>query len=391
MKGAWVEAERVEEVRAAARGWKRAGAIGEGTFEEIFRLYPEPRVLPAAVWRVVAFVLVSFVLLLFSGAFAVAMPWRGSSGWILCAFLGAASLVLAELQNASASLVRRGGLEAASFWGIVLPIASLFLLLEETLHVREPAGPNLVLLGAALLFGAGAWRWGIPVFSGFSAAAVLVLLARAPFGRLLWFVAGTALALAAERLGERAALAPSHRATFGVLTLAGVAAAYAAANLWSLDEKTIESLGGARDVAGPDPLLRWTSIAATALVPAIVLVRGLKSRNRVLLDAGLVAAALSLVTLRVYLHIAATWVVLSAAGGALVLGALALNRWLSRGAERERGGFTAEPLYEDDESFRAVELAPVLAAHGASPRAPREGGFSGGGGSFGGGGAGSSY
>ena len=54
MKGEWAAAERVEEVRAAARGWKRAGAIGEGTLEEIFRRYPEPRTLPAPLWRVLS-------------------------------------------------------------------------------------------------------------------------------------------------------------------------------------------------------------------------------------------------------------------------------------------------------------------------------------------------
>ena len=42
-------AERVEEVRAAADGWKRAGAVDDGTFEEIFRRYPEIH------WRVTAF------------------------------------------------------------------------------------------------------------------------------------------------------------------------------------------------------------------------------------------------------------------------------------------------------------------------------------------------
>jgi hypothetical protein len=109
------------------------------------------------------------------------------------------------------------------------------------------------------------------------------------------------------------------------------------------------------------------------------------------LDAGIVIAALSLITLRHYVHIAATWLVLSLAGTALVLLALALNRWLSKGPEKERDGFTAEPLFADEARLRALELAPVVAAHAPGPRPPVEPGYQGGGGSFGGGGAGGSY
>ena len=70
MKAAWIEAERVEEVRAAARGWKTGGAIGTGTFEEILGRYPEPRPLPALLWRILVFVFVSLAVLLLLSAFA---------------------------------------------------------------------------------------------------------------------------------------------------------------------------------------------------------------------------------------------------------------------------------------------------------------------------------
>ena len=83
--------------------------------------------------------------------------------------------------------------------------------------------------------------------------------------------------------------------------------------------------------------------------------------------------------------------VLSLAGAALVLLALALNRWLSRGAEKERDGFTAESLFADERRLRAFELVPVVVAHAPESRPPVEPGYQGGGGSFGGGGAGGSY
>jgi hypothetical protein len=393
LKGAWVAAERVEEVRAAARGWKRAGAIGEGTFEEISRRYPEPRTLPAPLWRVLAFVLGSFVLLAVFGAFVVAS--RSASGaWVLCAVFGTAFAVLADVQARSPSLALRGGVEVASFWGIVLLIGGLFLLLEESLHVHEPAGPNLVLLGAAALLALGAWRWGNAAFAGFAAGAVFVLLARAPHGRLLWVAAGVALSAAAERFTDRTAWAPSHRACARGLVVCGIAAVYAAVNCWSVDKRVIEGLGSrARTLpeGGPGDGAWIVAVLATALVPAAVFLRGVVRRRALLVDTGLVLAALSLVTLREYVHVASLGVVLAVAGSLLVGGALAVNRWLRGGPEGERGGFTADALFTDEAGLRAVELVPVLAAHAPAAKPPDEPGFSGGGGGFGGGGAGSSY
>ena len=394
MKGEWVAAERVEVVRAAARGWKRAGAVSERTLEEILGRYPEPRTSPAPLWRILAFVFGSFILLAFAAFFVLTVRPNGSSAWVLCAILGIAFVVAADLQARSPSLALRGGVEAASFWGIAILIGGLFLLLEESLHLREPEGPNLVLAGAAVLLALGAYRWGNPVFAGFAAGALFVLLARVPQGRLLWVVGGVALSALAGRFTDRPSWAPSQRACAWGLVVCGIAAVYAAVNCWSVDHRMIEELGG-RARTLPD---RWpgdgawvVAILATALVPMAVFLRGVLRRRALLLDTGLVLLALSLVTLRVYVHALDVRVVLAGAGAILIGGALALNRRLSRGPAGERRGFTAEPLFRDETAFRAVELVPVLAAHAPAAKPPDEPGFAGGGGSFGGGGAGSSY
>jgi hypothetical protein len=394
MKGEWVAAERVEEVRAAARGWKRAGAIGEGTFEEILRRYPEPRTSPAPLWRVLTFVFGSFILLAFAAFFALTVRPSGSSAWVLCVVLGVIFVVAADLQAHAPSLALRGGVEAAGFWGLMLLVAGLFFLLEEDLHLREPEGPNLVLAGAAVLLALAAYRWGNAVFAGFAAGALFVLLARAPQGRLLWVAGGVALSAVAGRLTDRPSWAPSHRACAWGLVFCGIAAVYAAVNFWSLDHRTIEELGSrARTLpeTWPGDGARAAAVLATALVPLAVLLRGVVRRRKLLLDTGLVLAALSLVTLRAYVHALDVRVVLAGAGTLLIGGALALNRWLSRGSGGERRGFSADPLFTDETAFRAVELAPVLAAHAPAAKPPDEPGFTGGGGGFGGGGAGTSY
>src|SRR6185295_14239247 len=43
--------ERAAEVHAAARGWRRAGAIDEVTHERIREAFPDPCVTPGPVWR----------------------------------------------------------------------------------------------------------------------------------------------------------------------------------------------------------------------------------------------------------------------------------------------------------------------------------------------------
>ena len=392
MKSEWVAAERVEEVRAAADGWKRAGAVGTGTFEEISRRYPEPRVLPAPLFRALVGGFVSLAILLLFGAFAFGGGRNVSAFVVLLGVFGVACLAAAEFQEREPHLSLRGGAGATEFWGIVFLLGGLFLFLSETLHVREPGGPNILLLASLVLWSLAAWRWGSPVWALLAAVSLFLLLGRAPAGRLLWIASGVALTFLFERVLDRPAWAPSHRRCAAVLVVAGLLGVYAALNLYALDHHVVEFLRErARDLPGARFRERIWSMLGTAILPVAVVWWGIRSRRTFVLDTGLVLCALSLITLRHYVHIAATWLVLSLAGSAVVLLALALNRWLSRGAEGERNGFTAEPLFADEARLRALELVPVLAAHTPEARPPAPPGFEGGGGGFGGGGAGGSY
>ncbi len=110
-----------------------------------------------------------------------------------------------------------------------------------------------------------------------------------------------------------------------------------------------------------------------------------------MLDLGIAFAALSLVTLRYYVHLAPLWVILAAAGAVLLLAALWLNRTLRRSADGERAGFTARPLYAG-----LGALPSVAAVAGFTPEARIAPGsdsanFTGGGGVSGGGGAAGSF
>ena len=392
MKAEWIRAERVEEVRAAAEGWKKAGAVEAATFEKISARYPEPRVLPSPLWRALVFVFVSLALLLLLGAISSGTHGGAQAFMVLFFLFGVACLIATEAQENAPRFALRGGAGATCFWGILFLLVGLFLFLEETLKVREKGGVTIVVLSSLALWALAAWRWGSPVYAGFAGISLFLLLARAPLGRLLWIAGGVALTLAFERVLDRPSWSPSHRRGAAVVVAAGLLGAYAAVNLYALDHRLVEKLGNAGlDSPGPRFSERIASMVLTALVPLAAVVWGIRSRRIFALDLGLVLTALSLLTLRLYVHLAATWLILTLAGAALVLLALGVNRWLARGGGKERNGFTAESLFADERRLRAFELVPVVAAHAPESRPPVEPGYQGGGGSFGGGGAGGSF
>jgi uncharacterized membrane protein YgcG len=170
-------------------------------------------------------------------------------------------------------------------------------------------------------------------------------------------------------------------------------AVYAAANVYSLDRHLLEDLTrfGARTYAPPRSLA-FLSVLATALLPPAVLAWGALSRRTFLLDTGIVLVALSLVTLRHYVHIAPLWVVLVLSGAALVILALAVERALRRAPAGEVAGFTGDPLFSDERKQHTLQVVPVVAAFTSAPGpTAQEKDFTGGGGKFGGGGAGEKF
>jgi hypothetical protein len=382
--------ERAGEVREAAEGWLRAGAIDRPTHEAIRNAYPDPCVTPSAVWRILTAVMVTAVALCALGAVWIA-PHPGAAGLaVLLVVFAGASLVVTERLEASPRLARRGAAGATSFWGSVFFLAGLALFLHEHLRIRSDPAFDAVLLVSVLVWGAGCWRWGHPLFAGLSAASLFFLLGRWPFGRVLWVLAGATLAgLAARRLDD-ASWAPSHRRAAMVLVVMGVAAVYGAVNVYSLDVRWLEEL---RRLApwrsGPPRGLFIVAAVATAVVPLGVLAWAWRSRRTFLLDTGIVLVALSLVTLRHYVHVAPLWVVLTVSGAALVALALAVERALRRSPGGERAGFTADALFSDEQRQQLLQTVPVAAAFtpAAPPVAVDKPGFAGQGGTFGGGGA----
>jgi hypothetical protein len=392
MRSEAVAWERAAEVNEAAEGWRRAGAIEEETERAIRGAYPDPCIALSVVWRVLTACVVSVIIAQAFGAFEVAFRPRKIGLQVLLFLFAAACLVVTEVLEASPRFSRRGAAGATSFLGIVSLLLGWALFLLETVNMRFDDCINPVLMAAVVVWGIAAWRWGSPVFAALSAVSLFIFLGRVTHGRLLWVLAGAALAALASRQLDEARWAPSHRRSAAVLVVAGLAAVYGAVNVYSLDRHLVEYFGRIYwSRAIPPRGLLVPAALATAVLPPVVLAWGLRSRRTFLIDAGIVLTALSLVTLRHYVHLAPLWVVLTLAGAALVALALAVERRLRRAPGGELAGFTADPLFSDQRRLHAMEVVPVVAAFTAAPGQAVEDKGLGRGGRFGGGGAGEKF
>jgi uncharacterized membrane protein YgcG len=382
--------ERAAEVHEVAQSWLRVGAIDEPTGDTIRKAFPDPCVTPSAVWRVLTACVVAAVILCALEAFSLTFRPVKTGYQVLLFLFAAVSLVTADLLEASPRFARRGAAGAAGFLGLGFLLVGFGLFFLDAMRMRFDNALDAVLVVSVLAWAAGCWRWGSPLFAALSALSLFLLLGRLPYGRVLWVLVGAALAGLAVRRLDEASWAPSHRRAAAVLVVAGIVAAYAAVNVYSLDKHLLEDLGrfAARWIGSSQGLLVLAALA-TAAVPLAVLAWGARSRRTFLLDTGIVLLALSLATLRHYVHIAPLWAMLLLSGAALVILALTVERALRRAPAGDIAGFTGDPLFSDERRQHALQVVPVVAAFTSAAPGPaaQESDFTGGGGKFGGGGA----
>jgi hypothetical protein len=379
--------ERAARVRGAAQGWRRAGLIDSPTEQAIRAAFPDPCVTPSPVWRVLTAGMVAAVILCSLAAFSVAIGW-GSEVQVLLFLLAGLCLVTTDQLERAPRFTRRGAAGMTAFLGVCLLLAGSGLFLLDAGRLRLDDAIDVVLVAGCLVWGAACWRWGSPAFAALAAVSLFVFLGRLPQGRALWLLAGAALAAAAARRLDARTWAPSHRLAAAVLVVAGIGAAYAAVNVYSLDGYLVERLARFGAPQGrPSPGLLALGALATATVPLAVLAWGARSRRTFLLDTGIVLVALSLMTLRHYVHLAPLWTVLTLSGGALVVLALAVERALRRAPEGVIAGYTAGALFSDERRQHALAVGPVVATFAPPAPAADPRGFAGEGGRFGGGGA----
>lgn len=400
MRADAAQADRNGSIRAAARSWQKAGAIGEETLKAIEAAVPDDRSRVGPVFRVLLFIFTlfaanaafGFVWLVFSA------PLQGNEenllGLLSLAF-GIGLALLTEIQTGPLKRAQGGTEAGTSFAALGYFLTGLGWFLFEPLNLDDEVAIPLLLGIAAVLLAAAALRWGYPFYAAAASASFLAALTYAPGTRILWIVLPLAAAPLLVRLSDSERLPPALRHSCTAALVVGLVGLYVAVHLSSFDFGALEQIRRSFGGLGPaarSPFLRQLSMAATALLPVVYLAVGIRTRRYVFLLLGIGTGIASLITLRVYVHVAPLWVVLTLSGAALVAVVFALRRYLDSGPDKERGGFTAEPLFEDLARQRILEAGAAVAAFTPDARTVREEPkYAGGGGEFGGGGSSSEF
>ena len=389
MRPEWSASERAKQVRDEARGWRRAGFINDEVLRRTLSLFPDDRQRFGPGFRALAFLFAGFACIVLVGLALVLFEPRGELdlGLQLC-FWAAVLAALTELQRGPWKRADAGAESATAYASVILGVAGLVALTESL-----PADARLFEIATrtmAVIFVAcavAAWRYGDALLFAGGAVSGFGLLVQTGHGRVLWILVGALLIPACLKAARAPHLAPSHRRGSVIVGAVAIVALYAAAHVWSFDQRLIE---GAHDFNAPsNPLpFRWLSILTTALLPPLFLGLGWRHREPLLLYSGLLLIGVSIATIRLYHSVLPLSFALILIGASCLGLALGVRRWLRGGQQGERDGFTADPLFDDTNRTEAIQAVVAVASFtpAAQPAAARPA-FEGGGGSFGGGGA----
>ena len=275
MRADAARADRHLAVRNAADGWRRSGAIDDTTVRAVAAAYPDDRVRLGLGLRVLA------GLAAFAGAGALAallgivFQFRDTflTLGLAVLFTAATEFQIGPFRRAQAGAEYATAILAATCAG------------GAWLSLSGSPSLGRICYGFAVAFAVAAWRWGYALFAAL--AAVLALVACAPeiSGRPMWFALGLMAFPLILRMARSPRLPPTHRRCCDAVGLVLLAGGYVAANVYSLDHRWIEELGD-RGGGSPGAWTRRAAIAATILMPPIVLGLAARFRDRSLLAAG---------------------------------------------------------------------------------------------------------
>ena len=372
-------ADRDYAVRSAARGWKKAGAIDDATLRSIEAAYPDDRARLGLGLRILVGVATFIGGCALTGlVFMIFEPRSRAGGAALAVLLAVVFAFLTEIQTGRWRRRQAGAEFVTALLAAIL--AGVAVVVGTRLEAETPILATLAL--AHLL---ASWRWGYATLAALGAFFLLLFVGQADIWRVLWLASGAAGVWLILVPARSVRWPPSRRRSFEAAGATLLVGAYVAVNVYGLDHRWLEL----RDLASPAPSgwERLCGMAGTALLPPIVLALAVYFRDRTLLALGAIFTAASLATLRFYVSLGPVWIVLVLSGAACLGLAIAVRRWLDAGPEKERDGFTAEPLYEHRRLSEAVAAAATIAAMSPAARASEQPSFEGGGGRSGGGGA----
>ena len=381
-------------IRREARTWARSGLITDGQLA-IVDSRTDPGLSRTNVFFRILFFVFTYICMQAVVGFCVwvvGLRNEVSIAWAALAF-GIAMVGLAEYLVRRKSFYRYGIEEALALAGMALACAGIVIFIS-LLHIEL----RLLITTGALLASAGAFwlylRFGFLYAAVISAACACIVpfqLSLPPASERAIAAMVLALVLLTSIRAESLETRDFRKERSAILQACLLAGIYLAVNL-RLPELGRAHFGNPgpfyQPHAGFPSLFYWATYGLTFLVPLLGLYHGLKSRKRIVINASLIAALLTLATNKDYLgfkHYAWDPAVL---GIVMVMAAVAIMRWLANGGREARNGYTAQNLLKPEN--HGIHLADLGAAvlpgaiHAnlppSSPDKPFAGGQSGGGG-----------
>lgn len=371
--------------------WADEGFIDAPAAAALLARFPQPFYSPNVFFRIGLFafglICASASLGLFFLSIGMASLRETGIGTLLLVFGAACVLITESLARRSKPFFRAGLEEAVGYSGLACLVAGfLFLTLSRSggdLHAWL-AFPIAVLLGAAAL----RYVDRLLAVSALAMSVFMVLDLGRHSGRLgVYVLPSLVIALSAlTAWGCNRALRAQALAAWDpiwkALRLSALLFAYAAGNYW-----IVQKWGSAwiLDSFGADLPSAWAFYAFTFAVPIGYVAWGLARKDRLCLDAGLVAIAAAVLTYKAYHNVMPVETGLTLVGISLLAVA-----WISLKVFRPpRFGLSAEPRPRMTRGSlldaEAVAAWASFGGGGSTGKIPE--GFQGGGGKFGGGGA----
>ena len=322
----------------------------------------------------------------------VSLGISGDSGTgILSLLFGVVCFWAADALVARFRLYHYGVEEALVVSSVGLCGVGVALIANTLFHFHNSTAMALALAAAAAVSGYVFQRLGLQ----YAGAAGIVCAALIPFSfdgvsepvrrALVALLFGGAVAGAAAAAGRNRS--EVRREAAFTLRAAALVCMYLVVNLEISGVSSVFGYGRAVDT-----WFKWTTYALIWFIPTLALWRGVVSRERKLMLAGLATALATLVTNKPYLGLPRqTWDPMLF-GLLLMAVAVILRRWLASGPGGERHGFTAARiLHTDVDMVRLAGLASAAIHLNTDRPAPAPSQPQFGGGRSGGGGAGADF
>lgn len=318
---------------------------------------------------------------------------------IFLLIFAAVSYALSEVFVSRAHLYRFGVEEALAACSVGFLCAGIYAILINNAGSPKPGGTGFVVPAAGVIASLWIWhRFRLP-YATLAAMIFVLWLPRywtsshsAQHLIVAAFYAGGLFTLAVVRVRHRFAHLNEGYSIAGALLWLGI---YVAINLQLSSGSLIQQWwGGIQTNSEFSITFYWVTWILTWCIPPAALWRGLRRKDRFVIDVGGISVILTLITNKPYLgwqrH---TWDPMLL--GALFIGvALYIRRWLSAGPGGNRHGFTAQRLFGKEKHWLNVGSTALglISPHAVTP-SPQPGtpDVHFGGGDAGGGGASSDF